>query len=125
MLDDVLAREIQKFVGTGNPPESRAPVNTTLREVAKDMERITRYDDSPLYECLKKYGRAAVAICIAATLYERRERLGNWGLRWALEVLGTWPWRNTNFICNGLIGGNSHPTAICTWAQSFMKLNWI
>lgn len=124
MLDDELVREIQAFLGKGSPREERAKVNETLRVVAADLGKITRYDEDPITERLKKYGRAPVAVCIASTLYERRERLGDWGLHWSLEVLRQWTWRQSDFIQNGVVAGNAHPTTICGWAREFMELTW-
>jgi len=120
-LDNELAKEIKAFVGKGEDGESRFMVNQTVRKAAEELEKASRYDGSPLDECARKYGRAAAAICIASTLWRRRERLGSWNLGWAMDVLAQWGWRDIDATWRGLIGGNAHPTAICCWAKSFIE----
>ena len=120
-LDNELAKEIKAFVGKGEDGESRFMVNQTVRKAAEELEKASRYDGSPLDECARKYGRAAVAICIASTLWERRDRLDRWNFEWAIDVLNQWKWKHKDATRFGLIGGNAHPTAICCWAKSFIE----
>jgi len=120
-LDNELAKEIKAFVGKGEERKSCVRVNQTVQKAAEEMEKASRYDGIPIGECAKKYGRAAVAICIASTLWERKEILGNWNLEWAIDVLNQWGWRDRYATRRGLIGGNAHPTAICCWAKSFIE----
>lgn len=123
MLSSVLTGEIKKFLGTGNHPE----VYERLRETAKSMENINRYNhagvDGEFTKCLKKHGRAAVAICIASTLWEHRWRLDEWNLSWALDVLNLWTWKHGESHLRACICGNSHPTTICNYSAEFIKLN--
>lgn len=123
MLSSELAREIKKFLGTGNHPE----VYERLSETAKSMEGITRYNhagaDGEFEKCLKKHGRAAVSICIASTLWENRWRLDEWNLSWALDILNLWTWKHGESHLRACICGNSHPTTICNYSGEFIKLN--
>ena len=72
-------------------------------------------------DCLKKHGRGPVAICVAATLYLRRERLENWGLPWALAVLDLWTNRPPSYLSRANIDDGLHPTRICEYAGGFIE----
>lgn len=72
---------------------------------------------------IKEHGRVPVAICVAATLYNRRERLDKWGLSWAFVVLGLWTNRTPGGIDRATIRDDMlHPTSICGYAGEFIRL---
>ena len=124
MLENELAKEIKRFCGNPTDRLERIKVVEKLRETAKDMEKINRYNHEEVFtECLHKHGRAAVSVCIAATLWELRGRLGNWNLPWAIDVMNLWTWRAAEQHHNACIDGNSHPTTICDYARKFIKIN--
>lgn len=124
MLENELAKEIKRFLGGSTDREEHFKVLERLSKTAKDMESINRYNyEEAFSECLRKHGRAAVSVCIAATLWERRGRLGNWNLHWAIDVMNLWEWKIGNQYERACVYGNSHPTTICDYAAKFIKIN--
>jgi len=125
MPDKELIKEIKQFLGHPTDRLERVKIVKKLKETAKDMEKINRYNHAEVFtECLQKHGRAAVSVCIAATLRELRESLGNWNIGWASAVLDLWTWkRGQHHICMVSVRGNSHPTTICDYAGYFIECN--
>lgn len=75
---------------------------------------------------IKKYGRVPVAICTAATIYMRKERLGGWGFLWAQNVLALWTNRPPSGIDRAAIMDDTlHPTRICDYSARFIRLTTI
>ena len=70
---------------------------------------------------LREYGRATVGLCVAVTVWERRDRLESRTVRWAIEVLELWTNRPPDTRCL-YIGDNLHPSRIEEYAGSFIKL---
>ncbi len=67
-----------------------------------------------------KYGRVAVAVCLATTILERKERLSPRFVQWARCVINLWTNRPHDldvYIDDGL-----HPTRIEEYANSFVRL---
>ena len=117
-LDRTLAKEIKALNGDGSR-EARFDTLRRVEAARKDLstpEVRDRFND-----CIRKHGRAVVAICVAATLYTRRERLDRWGLKWALEALECWTNRGQSFVDRSYIDDQLHPTRICEYAGSFIR----
>ena len=73
--------------------------------------------------CIKAHSRAVVAICVAATLYARRDRLDSWGLSWANDVLALLPsWTEGNRARAYIDDWEMHLTAICDYAGPSIRL---
>lgn len=125
MLENELAKEIKWFLGNPTDRLERIKIVEKLKEAAKDMGEINRYNHAEAFaECLHKHGRAAVSVCIAATLWELRGRLGNWNFNWAIDVLNLWTWKmGEHHIYMVSVHGKSHPTTICDYAGKFIKVN--
>lgn len=118
-LDRTLSREIKALNGDGE----RADRFDTLRKVraaVKDLstpEVMNRFDD-----CIKSHGRAVVALCVASTIYSRRDRLDDYGLDWARSVLNLWTNKFPSYIDTANIDDGLHPTRIFEYAGSFIRL---
>ena len=70
-----------------------------------------------------KHGRAVVAVCVAATLDARKDRLDCWNWVWAYEVLSALPQSITlRNLERAHIEDGLHPTAICDYAGPFIRL---
>ncbi len=69
-------------------------------------------------DALKECGRVPVAICVAATIIKRRDRLRAQTVRWAEAVLKLW----TKNPDSAYIDDNLHPTRIEEYAGAFMRL---
>lgn len=120
-LDRTLANEIKKQANGDGSREAKFTFIKKVRGASMMMSSPDvmrgRFD-----ETIKAYGRVPVAICIAATLYQRRERLDNWKLNWALEVLNLWANKTAQGVEDAYIDDGVHPTRICEYAGSFIKL---
>lgn len=119
MIDRTLAREIKALNGDG----SREARFETWRRVEAAKKELSSTDAAEKFGgCLRKCGRAVVALCVASTLYEKRERLDGWGLQWSIAVLDLWTNRGSTFRERAVIEDGLHPTRICDYAYEFIKL---
>lgn len=118
-LDKTLVRELKTLDGNG----TREARFDTLRRVLAAREDLSSPEVREKFsECLRRHGRPAVAVCVAATLYTRRERIDGWGLPWAFAVLEHWTNRGAHFIERASIDDGLHPTRICEYAGEFIRL---
>ena len=118
-IDRTLAKEIKILNGDG----SRDARFETWHRVEAARNELSSTDAARNFnECLKKYGRAVVALCVASTIYERRERLDDWGIRWSTSILGLWTNRGPSFRERAAINDGLHPTRICEYAGDFIQL---
>lgn len=119
MLDRTLEKEIKRLNGDGSR-EARFDTIKKLRAAMNDLS--TPKVMYTFNDCLRAHGRAAVSVCVAATLYERRERIDRWGLSWAKAVLALWTNRTPSMVESICIRDQLHPTRICDYANSLIKL---
>ena len=119
-LDRTLVREINSLIGNGSR-EAKFAMLKRIDAAKKDLS--TPQVRSAFDVCLRKHGRAVVAVCVAATLDARKDRLDYWGWRWAHEVLSLLPKNITpENLGRAHIDDGIHPTAICDYAGSFIRL---
>lgn len=118
-IDRTLAREIKALNGDGTR-DARFETLHKVRAANKDLS--TPEVREHFNDCLKTHGRAVTALCVASTLYNRRERLDEWCLAWALAVLNLWTNKMPSFIDTATIYDGLHPTRICEYAGSFIRL---
>lgn len=121
-LDRTLSQEIKKANGDGSREAKFALLNK-IRAAAKDMSTTairTQFD-----ELSRKHGRAVTAICVASTIWMRKDRLEltGWRLRWTQEVLACWTTKPKTIegLHNAYINDGIHPTAILDYAASFIN----
>ena len=120
-IDPELAREIKAVNGDGSR-ETRFAYMKKVEDTRKDLSRAGVDAGENFAECLKEHGRATVAICVAATLDRRHDRLENWGFLWARGVLELWTNRPPSGIERACIRDETrHPTAICAYAGDFIR----
>lgn len=118
-LDRSLVKEIREAVGDG----SRTAKFRLLSRVSDARVDLSRSDIRAAFpEVLRKHGRVPVVICVAATLDVRRERLDYWKYGWAQEVLKLLPGWTLGNKERAHIDDGIHPTAICEYAGSLIKL---
>jgi hypothetical protein len=118
-LDSTLSREIKALNGDGT---REARFETLRRVKAAQGDLSTPNVREEFGRALQLHGRAVVALCVAATLYTRRERIDGWGLLWALTVLDLWTNRGPQFIDRANIDDGLHPTRICEYAGELIRL---
>ena len=124
-LDDTFIRDVKKIANGNGSREARfafmKQVEGTRKALSSSEVARGGYDVA-----IKKYGRVPVAICTAATLYIRKERLGGWGFLWAQNVLALWTNRPPSGIDRAAIRDDTlHPTRICDYSARFIRLTTI
>lgn len=118
-LDRTFAREVKKAAYGDGSREARFAFLNPAKEAARKLStpNVMREFDG----ILREYGRATVGLCVAVTVWERRDRLESRTVRWAMEVLKLWTNRPPD-IRSLYIGDNLHPSRIEEYAGSFIKL---
>lgn len=117
-LDRTLAREIKAANGDGSR-EARFKFLLPAKAAARELS--TPAVMAEFNDVLKTYGRATIAVCVAATVLERRDRLERSTVRWAQEVMRLWTNRPNDCGCV-VIRDNLHPTRIEEYAGAFIRL---
>lgn len=119
-LDRTLEKEIKAANGDGSRDAKFALLHK-IEAAAKDMS--TPEIRERFNEVLVKHGRAVTAICVAATLWIRRDRLDDWQIQWATQVLNLWTTRprTETGISRAYIDDGIHPTHLCEYAASFIN----
>lgn len=120
-LDRTLASEIKKQANGDGSREAKFAFIKKVRDASKMMSR-SEVLHGKFDEALKVYGRVPVAICVAATLHQRRDHMDNRKLDWASEVLSIWTNRTAHGIEDAYINDGLHPTRICEYAGSLIEL---
>lgn len=118
-LDKTFAREIEKQANGDGSREAKFTFKKKVEEVARALS--TPKAAEAFNDCLKKYGRVPVAICVAETIIERRDRLEWRSYMWALEVMKLYTNAPPNKIF-AYIDDGLHPTRIEEYAGSFMRM---
>lgn len=118
-LDRTLVREIRAANGDGSR-EAKFELLHKIDEARKEFstpEIVTTFA-----EISRRHGRAVTAICVAATLWARRDRLDGWQLKWAELVLELWTTKpSLSHSDRAAIDDGVHPTRICEYAASFIN----
>ena len=119
-LDRTFSRELSKLANGDGSREAKFDFLTKARAARKALStpEVMRgaFDDA-----VKEYGRAAVGVCLAVTIWERRDRLTDRAVQWARAVLEVWTNRPANML-TVYIDDNIHPTKIEVYAGEFMRL---
>ena len=119
-LDLMLLMEVQALRGDGGR-KSWIALLDRVEAARKDLS--TTDVRRTFQDTLHKHGRAVVAVCVAATLMARADRLQKWGTVWAqgvLDQLQEWGSRDLLRL-SALIDDGIHPTAICEYAQPLFR----
>ncbi len=117
--DRELLKEVKMLAGGGSR-EERFDLLRRIDAARKDLS--TPKARETFNVCLSKHGRAVVAVCVAATLDARKDRLDGWNWVWAYEVLSALPRGITlRSLERAHIDDGLHPTAICDYAGPFIR----
>ena len=108
-LDGTFAREIEKTANGDGSREARFAFLNPARDAAKRLSTPNVRNDFD--DVLWEYGRATVGLCVAVTVWERRDRLESRTVRWAEDVLKLWTNRAPDNLCL-FINDGLHPTLI-------------
>lgn len=118
-LDGAFAREIKKTANGDGSREARFSFLRPAKEAAKRLSTPNVREE--FNDILREYGRVSVALCVAVTIRERRDRLDDSTVRWAEAVLALWTNRPHDVSCLA-IRDNLHPTRIEEYAGSLIRL---
>lgn len=117
-LDRTFVQEVKKTANGDGSREARLAFLNTAREAVKKLSTpnvMHEFDD-----ILREYKRATVGLCVAVTVWERRDRLESRTVRWAMEVLKLWTNRPVD-ILRLYIHDNLHPSRIEEYAGSLIR----
>ena len=117
-IDRSLANEIKKANGDGSREAKFAFLHKAV-EAKKELS--TPAVREHFSDCFKHHDRAAIAICVAATVLDRKDRLERTTVEWATEVMKLWTNR-TPSTDRVVIEDGLHPTRIEEYAGSFIRL---
>lgn len=118
-LDRELAREIKAANGDGGR-NARFLFLAHIDAVVKECSTpdVMRNFD----QCFQHHPRAAIAVCVAATIVRRYDRLSLQSICWANSVLECWTNRPPSGISRAIIDDGLHPSRIEEYAGSFIRL---
>lgn len=118
-LDRTFSREVSKISNGDGSREAKFTFLKTAKEVKRTLSTI----EAPrlFAECIKKYGRVPVAVCVAATVIDRKERLKRASYWWGLEVMKLYTNAPYDKGCL-IIDDGLHPTRIEEYAGEFIRI---
>uniref|UniRef100_A0AAU8B502 Nucleocapsid protein n=1 Tax=Dulem virus 34 TaxID=3145752 RepID=A0AAU8B502_9CAUD len=117
-LDKTFSRELLQINGDGSR-EAKFAFLSPAKAAARELS--TPAVASIFPDVVRKYGRTAVAVCLASTILQRQDRLLSSTVQWAREVMRLWTNRPNNTGCVSIDDG-LHPTRIEEYAGSFIRL---
>ena len=118
-LDQTFAKEIKKQANGDGSREAKFAFKKKVEEVARTLS--TPKAAEVFNDCVNAYGRVPVAICVAETIIERRDRLEWRSYMWALEVMKLYT-NAANDKTFAYIDDGLHPSRIEEYAGSFMRV---
>lgn len=118
-LDRTFSRDISKISNGDGSREARINFLKTAKEVRRTLSTI----EAPriFMDCVKKYGRVPVAVCVAATIIDRQDRIDLKYCDWAAEVIKLYTNAPDGTVRLAIDDG-LHPTRIIEYAGKFIKL---
>lgn len=119
-LDKEFIRDIQKIANGDGSREAKFAFLRFAQAAAKELSKLP--DKETFNELLKKYGRVSVAVCVAATMIERKERLSANCFVWANSVITTWTNRPRDLSSVIIRDEHLHPTRIEEYTRDFLRL---
>jgi hypothetical protein len=120
-LDRTFSREIVKLANGDGSREAKLEFLAKARAARKELStpEVMR---GAFDKAIKEYGRVAVGVCLAVTIWERRDRLTSKAVQWARAVLDIWTNRPLNTMTVYIDDSALHPTKIEEYAGEFMRL---
>lgn len=122
-IDSTFAREIKRVANGDGTREDRFSFFKTAKAACKELS-----SPDVLYifnDIIKKYGRVAVGLCVAATAIYREDRLEYETVRWAREVASIWTNRPPAWIDHIIIMDGLHPSRLEQYAGDFIRATTI
>lgn len=117
-IDSVLVKEILKANGNG----SREDKFSLLRKITAVKKELSTPDVTRTFDrVFERHERAHIAICLAATIVDREDRLDYRTVEWGREVLRLYTNRPST-LERIVIEDGLHPTRIEEYAGNFIRL---
>ena len=119
-LDETFAREVRKTANGDGTREARFAFLREAEAAARELSTI----DAPrnFTDAIRNHGRAAVALCVAATAIARLDRLQPRTVQWALEVAALWTNRPPSGLSRLIIDDGLHPTRLDEYAGDLIRV---
>jgi hypothetical protein len=114
-LDKTFANEVRKAANGDGSREHKFALLKELKEASAALS-----DRHAFESCLKKHGRAKVALCIASTIFKQEYRFDKTACAWARLVLDLWTNRYNGHVSEAII--NIHPAILGDKSCSVRKL---
>lgn len=118
-LDKTFANDILKAANGDGSREARFAFLRPAKAAAKELSCI--HAPQIFNKVLKSYGRETIAICVAVTILNRKERMERLNCEWAREVLKLWTNRPNDIFCVAINDG-LHPTRIEEYAGTLIRI---
>jgi len=117
-LDKTFESEVKKVANGDHSRNYKFTFIYDLKEISAALANRYEFDN-----CLKKYGREKVALCVAATIYKNAYRYETKAVIWASDVINLWTNRPELIPLEALI--NIHPAILSDNSSSLRKLTTI
>jgi len=114
-LDKAFENEVKKVANGNLTREYKFDFMKEIKEVAIALGNRYEFEN-----CIKKYGRVKVALCVAATIKQRAHEFNARQLDWAIEVMLLWTNKNELSVLNAII--NIHPAILSDNSSILRKL---
>lgn len=115
MLDKTFAHEIRKIANGDGGREYRLAMIDDLRNVSAALSNRYNFDN-----CVRLYGRAKVAICVACTIMRQKHRYETQQIMWAQSIIELWTNKVDRSIDAAII--NIHPALLADNSHSLRCL---
>ena len=115
-LEKTFENEVKKIANGNGSREHRFALDKELMEVSKTLEH-SRYEFD---DCIKKYGRIKVALCIAATIIDQHYSFETPQINWAQSVFNLWTNKSNVSVSAALF--NMHPAVLADISSGLRKL---
>lgn len=118
-LDRNFERESKKTFNGDCSREYKAQMISLASIAAREMSSTAIARTFDTY--LKRYGRSIIALCVAATVIDRADRLSPVTVDWAHNVMHLWTNRGPTSTARLIIRDGLHPTKIESYAGNLIK----
>lgn len=118
-LDPTFERELKKAANGDGTFDYKFEMLKLASTAAQEMSTPAIVRAFNTY--LRRYGRAIIALCVAATILDRADRLSPGAVAWAHQVLTMWTNRGTTSTSRLIIRDGLHPTRIEEYAGGLIK----
>jgi hypothetical protein len=114
VLDKTFENEIKKAANGDGGREHRFALLQELKKVSAALANRCSFEN-----CLQRYGRAKVALCVASTISREGYRFEDAQYEWAMRVLDVWTNKYSGHVAEAII--NIHPAILTDKSSSLRR----